>query len=585
MVQIQYNMDEEGLLGNQAKPIPPPEQVTQAARKIKYLVTELIPLQVKESHLTNPKSRIITNKVLDLCERAASESGVAGCVVYACLYCAQFFHRLCLSDIPDSDIHVLRAVACEVIAKRLLERQDDEEFVYSEALLRRYQIIRNGRKSDPKSAIELAVDYHITRVVAAGPYNNAMNKIWAGDYLVKYAEDESLQFQQSVHRHNHNFWDHFKVSRCNIPRYQNILQIFLSLVFLGLYTGTVNTANDNGDMDAVEVLMFLFVFGYLCDEALKIMKVGRAYVGFWNTLNLTMYVIFAGAIGLRFAAFSLSQDSEMRTHLVVISYQILSSAAPLMWIRMLLYLDIYRFFGVLMVVTQEMLKESLVFVALLVVIVIGFLQAFIGFDSADGRLDLAVKILHTVVQSTLGSPVFEVYEGSFALILYYIFTFVISVVLLNILIALFNQAYSNVYENAGDEYLWLFARKTLQFVRAPDENVFIPPFNLIEIFLLVPFELILSKQTYAKVNKLVLTVLYAPYLLCIATYEYFIHKPKKSAHHGDFEDDHLIDEDEDEHVREWAEVCKEELPSAESDMEVLEELRKRLKSLEEMMKK
>lgn len=571
--------------GPDAKPIPPPEKVTQAARKIKYLVTELIPMQVKESHLTNPKSRIITEKVLNLVEKAASDAGVAGCVVFCCLYCAQFFKRLCLQNIPDADTNVLRALACELIAKRLLERQEDEDFLYSEVLLRRYQIVRNGRKSDPKSTVELAVDYHITTVVAAGPFNNVMNKIWNGDYLVKYAEDESLQFSSSVHQHRHQFWDHFKVSRCNIPRYQNILQILLSVIFLALYTGTVNTANDDGSMDAVEVLMFLFVFGYLCDEAAKIWKVGKAYVGFWNTLNLTMYVIFAGAIILRFVAFSLSQESEKREHYVVVSYQILSSAAPLMWIRMLLYLDIYRFFGVLMVVTQEMLKESLVFVALLVVIVIGFLQAFIGFDSADGKLDLAVKILHTVVQSTLGSPVFEVYEGSFALILYYIFTFVISVVLLNILIALFNQAYSNVYDNAGDEYLWLFARKTLQFVRAPDENVFIPPFNLIEIFLLVPFELVLKKATYQKFNNFVLSGLYAPYLFCIAIYEYFIHKPAKEAAHGDFEDDHLADDMEEEHVQQWAKICEQELPSMESDMDVLEDLRHRISALEEILKK
>lgn len=169
------------------------------------------------------------------------------------------------------------------------------------------------------------------------------------------------------------------------------------------------------------------------DELNKIWKVGTAYIGFWNVVNLVMYIVFTGAFVLRMVAFTMSQDSEKRSELVIISYQILASAAPLMWTRMLLYLDIYRFFGVLMIVTQEMLKESLVFVALLIIIVIGFLQAFLGFDSADGRLDVAVKILNSVVQSTLGSPTFEVYEGSFALVLYYIFTFIISVVLLNIL--------------------------------------------------------------------------------------------------------------------------------------------------------
>jgi hypothetical protein len=53
---------------------------------------------------------------------------------------------------------------------------------------------------------------------------------------------------------------------------------------------------------------------------------------------------------------------------------------------------------------------------------------------------------------------------------------------LNILIALYNSAYEDISGNAIDEYMAIFAQKTMQFVRAPDENVFIPrkslpPFN------------------------------------------------------------------------------------------------------------
>ena len=70
-----------------------------------------------------------------------------------------------------------------------------------------------------------------------------------------------------------------------------------------------------------------------------------------------------------------------------------------------------------------------------------------------------------------------------------------------VLIALYGQAYSDITENAVDEYLALFAHKTLQFVRAPDQNVFLPPFNLVEIFgLILPFEWWLSKARYAKLN-------------------------------------------------------------------------------------
>lgn len=94
------------------------------------------------------------------------------------------------------------------------------------------------------------------------------------------------------------------------------------------------------------------------------------------------------------------------------------------------------------------------------------------------------------------------------------------VVLLNILIALYNQAYTDITENAIDEYLALFAHKTLQFVRAPDENVFLPPFNLIEIFgLIVPFEWWLPRARYARLNDYVMAALYSPFMALIACYE------------------------------------------------------------------
>lgn len=65
------------------------------------------------------------------------------------------------------------------------------------------------------------------------------------------------------------------------------------------------------------------------------------------------------------------------------------------WMRLLLYLDTIRFFGAMLVVLKVMMKESLIFFALLTVIVIGFLQAFIGMDNADSNTDATVFILQS----------------------------------------------------------------------------------------------------------------------------------------------------------------------------------------------
>jgi hypothetical protein len=45
-----------------------------------------------------------------------------------------------------------------------------------------------------------------------------------------------------------------------------------------------------------------------------------------------------------------------------------------------------------------------------------------------------------------------------------------------------------VVEDAEAEFLTFFAGKTVSMIRAPDEFVYPAPFNLIELFIVAPFE-------------------------------------------------------------------------------------------------
>jgi hypothetical protein len=228
-------------------------------------------------------------------------------------------------------------------------------------------------------------------------------------------------------------------------------------------------------------------------------------------------------------------------------------SAPMFWMRLLLYLDSIRFFGAMLVVLKVMMKESLIFFALLIVIVVGFLQAFVGMDNADTNKDATTFILQAMANAVMGSPDFSGFDNfapPFGIILYYIFSFLIMVILLNILIALYNSAYEDITENAIDEYMALFAQKTMQFVRAPDENVFIAPFNLIEIFFLViPFESWMPRKTYAKLNDYVMAVLYSPLLLVAAWFE------NRSAMR--VRNNRSIGEEDDDTVEEWEQLAGE----------------------------
>jgi hypothetical protein len=89
----------------------------------------------------------------------------------------------------------------------------------------------------------------------------------------------------------------------------------------------------------------------------------------------------------------------------------------------------------------------------------------------------------------------------------------------------------------------LFSQKTMQFVRAPDENVFIAPFNLIEIFcLILPLEWWMSKAWYERINDIVMSTIYGPLLLITAWLETrSAHIVKRNRRRGE-EDDDTIEE-------------------------------------------
>ncbi|KAI9819321.1 MAG: hypothetical protein M1832_004026 [Thelocarpon impressellum] len=500
----------------------PPREVTKVALRLKFLIEEVIPCEIDEGRVTRANSPIITKQV----QLAAKEAGgeeYGACVIYCLLVCKRWFKRQAILELWDAEMHQVRATACEVLGKLLIEAEGNQDYLLQDMLLKRYSIIRNGEETEPANALERAVDLHALRIIGSAGYQKCISYLWRG-WLIQ-GDGKPYDFVDFKEKDNTDYWVHFHPDRLRAPVYQNAVQVFFSLLYLALYSQVINTINVRGDLDVVEGVLYLFTLGFVCDELSKFWKVGRWYVGFWNVFNCTLYALLTVSFVTRIIALSHrpGEDDGRRHHLNELSYNFLAFSAPMFWIRILLYLDTFRFFGAMLVVMKVMMQESLIFFALLTVIVIGFLQAFIGLDSIDTNRDTTIFILQAMLNSVMQSPDFSGFENfapPFGIILYYIFTFIVMVILLNILVALYNSAYSDITENATDEYMALFAQKTMQFVRAPDENVFIAPFNLVEIVLLViPFEWWLPTPQYARLNDLVMATIYSPLLLITAYLE------------------------------------------------------------------
>ncbi|KAI0413320.1 hypothetical protein F5X98DRAFT_288168 [Xylaria grammica] len=575
--------------------IPAPD-VTKVALRLRYLVQECVPCELEAHQITQPHSKVITQKVI----KAAKEAGGAEnrpCVVYGLLVAKSWFHRQAQRELWDADLHELRATACEVIAKQIIETEEDMTYLFNSVLLKRYSTVIDGEPTPPVNVIEKSVDLHALRVIGSSGYQKCLGYLWRG-WLVQ-DEDDPASFVDYKDRDNVSFWPHLDPDRMRAPIYQNACLLLISVIYLALYTGAINTINPTGDLDSVEILLYIFTFGFIFDELTKFYKAGYHILGFWNAFNNTLYSLLMVSLVLRFVALSHSPDDvEHREKFNSLSYNFLAFTAPMFWGRLLLYLDSFRFFGAMLVVLKVMMKESIIFFALLIVVIIGFLQAFIGMDYADDMAgEDTIFILQAMANAIMQSPDFSGFERfspPFGIILYYLFTFVVMVVLLNVLIALYNSAYEDIYDNSDDEYLALFAQRTMQFVRAPDENVFIAPFNLIEIFfLIIPFEWWLPKKQYERLNDIVMGIIYSPLLFCAALFEVRIAKDvRRNRKRGDDDDDTVEEweqmEDQIDFEGEgWAKKVGDSKANVEDDAAVLEvrQLRAEVSELKGLLEK
>ncbi|KAG6098911.1 hypothetical protein E4U30_007373 [Claviceps sp. LM220 group G6] len=577
---------------DQMRSAVPALEATKVCLRLRHLVQECVPCEMKASRVTAPHSRIITHKVI----QAAKEAGgpeYRGCVVYCLLVNQKWFKHEAVAELWDSDLHKLRAEACEVIAKALIESEEDVNFLLYEVLLRRYSCLANTIPTPPINVIEKAVDLHAVRVIGSSGYQKCINHLWRG-WLVQDENDPSV-FVDYKDKDNPRFLTHMDPDRMRSPRNQNAAQLLLSLVYLALYTIAINSVNPSGELDGAEVTLYLFTIGYICDEVMKVYKAGYRILGFWNVFNSILYSFLTVSLVFRIIGLTASEGSDSREHYSKLSYNMLAFIAPMFWCRLLLYLDSFRFFGAMLVVLKVMMKESVIFFALLIVVIIGFLQAFIGLDLADDNVAGDVMfIVESMTKAIMQSPEFEGLEAfgpPWGIILYYCFTFVVMIILLNILIALYNSAYEDIYENADDEYLALFSQKTIQFVRAPDENVYIAPFNLVEIVVSALFEWWMAKRTYEVINDFVMLTIYSPLLLVSAYFETrAAHRIQHNRSRGD-EDDDVVEEWEqmaheiDMEAEGWTKTCDEVKPNMDDDPTVLEiqKLRRELDELKSLV--
>lgn len=502
---------------------PSPETLTKLIHRLRILTLRLLPIEVDVKSLGVPGSRIITPQVI------SAYVDAAGDFYNELPYCLLIAHAAFIWDAnhnpADHGENLGRAVACEVLARRIVHQSPPEKMIPMVTTRYRHRHV-DGDISVASSALEIAIDNNCTIFLSSSESQDVVNRLWNGE-LVQAANEEEEEDIQYVPYHkpcNSGFWAHFDPTRMSVPRYQNILRIVVWFVFLVVYSQAVREPLQRLDpnhayFDAWEYVLYVMALAFCFEDVHRWYQFFRfaSYraFGFWDVVSFLTDALLVAAFSFRIAELSVAEGRAGLFRLR--SFQILSFVAPFIWMKLVTIFDGYKYMGTMQICVARMLQESGIFFALLTVLGAGFFQGLYALDVADGESESSSVIINVLIQGLLQAPNYDRFSTSPAgLTLFYLWTLVTVVILLNVLISLFASAYSDVVNDAEAEYMAFFAGKTVAMIRAPDSYVYPAPFNLIEIFLVAPFETIVfvKQDTYAKLNRSVMsTIFFVP--LCI----------------------------------------------------------------------
>ncbi|KAJ3484123.1 hypothetical protein NLI96_g5862 [Meripilus lineatus] len=502
---------------------PSADTLTKLVKRLRTLTLTLLPVEVPLESINDATSRVITPHVISAYMAAAGD--LLEALPYALLRARKEFIWDANHNPADYGENLCRATACEVLARRVVHKSAPDRitavmtsrFMHKEA---------DGDESEKTSALEMAIDSHCTIFLSSSESQDVVNNLWKGQLVQKHNSHHDVDIVPFKGDEFGGIWAHLSPSRLAVPRYQNIFRILIWVFFLFTYSQAVREPLDKvanyEDLDAWEVVMYILALAFSFEDIQKILKllifVSWRALGFWNIVSLITDSLLLSAFILRMAGIASghNENSPLRLR----SFQCLSFVAPLIWMKLIPIFDGYKYVGTMQICIARMLQESSAFFGLLALLGLGFLQGLYALDAADGQTDHPYDVVNLLVQALLQSPNYEWFNPSPAgLTLYYLWNVATGVILLNILISLFSSAYDDVVQDAAAEYLAYFADKTVGMIRAPDEFIYPAPLNLIELFLVAPFEYIVSKQTYAKMNKIVMSTIFFIPLALIALFE------------------------------------------------------------------
>ncbi|KAF9972796.1 hypothetical protein BGZ73_004025 [Actinomortierella ambigua] len=521
--------------------------MSSTPRKIHALLPRLFALINSLAETANiDEDEVVTEDVVEFL------SGLGREVVYGLLRCVETYKDEGEHDVGSRRLMEARSRVAEVAATKVVK-----VFVDKDTMATYCQVIARPFYSDgesentAESSLEIAIRVHATIYLADTEIQRCIQAMWTG--LMLQVEDEKGQIRfveyTGMRRPRKHWWDWIDVTRLNVPKYQNNIKIAVFVLFLILYSIVVADRKDYPT--PAEWALYVFVVGFIFEEFRLFFEGGIVFFlsNIWHWVNLISYSLFIVSFAFRMSAYirgdgSDREDWDGKTKDPIflayndIAYDLLAILAVFIWVKSLSILDSYQYFGTMVMVLQKMLKDGIMFFWLLAWVYIGFFQSFYALLADSDKSVGMVSMLLT--RGFLQDPDFEgaqTFHPVYGNVLFALYLFLTSIILLNLLVALFNSSYTNITDSSEQEYLALYTFKVFSYLKSPDQFPFAAPTNLIEVFLLIPLSYVLPRDTYRRLNHFIMRFLFIIPLTMIAytehrKYHHLLHMADENAVRG-----------------------------------------------------
>ncbi|GAA5980633.1 hypothetical protein JCM10908_001716 [Rhodotorula pacifica] len=512
------------------------------------MIEEYVDIPLSDEQMRGPE---IQFAIIQPLEAALAEQNDIS-IVYVLLLCRLQFIRERDSALASSSLNETRAHLCELLAIKLLRHQAAVVKGAGQGLLAMARALVGGFHAFQGASEEVLErirqrEGYGSRVAAEGMgRTNALELAILGkartfiksqatqrvigaifDGRITYSSSSFIDILGDKWKskqielydvHKTPLLDHY---RLRVPKYRSMIELGNFLVLFASFLLVILDRHSRYEhipvsrLSAIEIFFFVYSVGYSVDKLASIAEHGWSVyaAGLTNGLDAASVPIYIAAFVLR-AHSVITNDARASDR----AYAILSTAACLLFPR-LAFATISN--NLLILSLRAMLAEFLYLFGITVFCFIGFVFALNHLSEGDYSVTRISEWLIFIFFGLDGSGIDESpkFDPVLGPILFIAFAALSNTLLTSVLVAILSTTYASIASDAAAEDMFRKAVACFEGVKGNSLFDYLPPLNLIALFVMWPLSHFLTPRWFHKVNVFATRTLSLPILLLIALYE------------------------------------------------------------------